>query len=270
MQALFTAIILCSVPSYGGMLSAYMRMKYPQLVAGALAASAPVVAVAGLGDSYQFFQDVTAVSEGTWVPQASAGMAAAAAAATHGLFSRTSMTRVPSAPRLCGMPSSKSRTCSSREVRRSSFACRPLRVLILVFHICQQFPQPPLPASLFPAYDIIRQNFGTCQSLSSPKDLTQLFGFARNAFTVLTMMDYPYPTDFLGNLPANPVKVKWLSLGAGPSAGLAQEPRSCLHWYFNAILLQPRRLIALTRILGPGKVKLGKGPLLRYSAALLL
>lgn len=66
---------------------------------------------------------------------------------------------------------------------------------------------------LLPEYHHIQSAFALCKPLSSAQDIHQLNGFLRNAFTLMAMLDYPYSTHFIGNMPANPVKVKkdvWL------------------------------------------------------------
>jgi len=45
--------------SYGGCLSAYMRFKYPNIILGSLASSAPIGWVAGIGRFHEFFETIT-------------------------------------------------------------------------------------------------------------------------------------------------------------------------------------------------------------------
>uniref|UniRef100_A0A8C9RKX4 Dipeptidyl-peptidase 7 n=1 Tax=Scleropages formosus TaxID=113540 RepID=A0A8C9RKX4_SCLFO len=130
--------------SYGGMLSVYMRLRYPNIVAGALAASAPILSTAGLGDSRQFFRDVTADFE-NYNP-------------------------------------------SCRDAVQEAF---------------QQLEN----LAQHEDYGHIRSAFTLCKTPGSSQDIHQLKGLLRNAFTLMAMLDYPYSTHFMGNMPANPVKV---------------------------------------------------------------
>ncbi|CAG5918565.1 dipeptidyl peptidase 2 [Menidia menidia] len=130
--------------SYGGMLSVYMRLKYPNIVAGALAASAPILSTAGLGDTRQFFRDVTADFENI--------------------------------------------ATECRDAVRQAF------------HQLKELAESQ-------DYSRIQSEFALCNPPSSGQDINQLNGLLRNAFTMMAMLDYPYSTHFMGNMPANPVKV---------------------------------------------------------------
>nr|XP_055055252.1 dipeptidyl peptidase 2 [Misgurnus anguillicaudatus] len=130
--------------SYGGMLSVYMRIRYPNIVTGALAASAPILSTAGLGQSKQFFQDVTT------------------------------------------------------DFEKVSTACRD--AVKGAFQMLDTLAQQK-------DYGRIQSAFSLCKTPSTSKDIKQLNGLLRNAFTFMAMMDYPYSTHFMSNMPAFPVKV---------------------------------------------------------------
>ncbi|KAI3372495.1 hypothetical protein L3Q82_022691 [Scortum barcoo] len=139
--------------SYGGMLSVYMRIRYPNIVAGALAASAPILSTAGLGDSRQFFRDVT------------------------------------------------------NDFASFSPECRD--AVRGAFHQLKELAEHR-------DYSRIQAKFSLCKPPSSAQDIHQLNGLLRNAFTLMAMLDYPYSTHFMGNMPANPVKVACETMLSGP------------------------------------------------------
>jgi len=132
--------------SYGGMLAAWMRAKYPSLVQGAIAASAPVWMFPGMG----MWKDLTG----------------------------------------------------------------PYRIITQVFHDAQ----PDCPAKVTQSWDVITEMGKTTAGL---KQLTNLFrtckpldrdgvislsNWLNGMYFDMAMVNYPYPTSFLADLPAWPVK----------------------------------------------------------------
>ena len=129
--------------SYGGMLSAWFRLKYPNVVDAALAASAPLGFAVGAAGKPNFFDAVTNDVD-----------------AVDG--------RCP-------------------ELVRNAF-----REIL------------DLAKSGESGLATISKTMKLCNPLRADR-VNHLILWARNAFTTLGMMDYPYPTNFLCPLPAFPI-----------------------------------------------------------------
>jgi dipeptidyl-peptidase-2 len=123
-----------------------MRFRYPNIIAGSIAASAPILVVAGQSSRDDFFRDVTQDFKNA-VPKCDTSVRDAFSTIAH------------------------------------------------------------LATTGDAGYKTLTDTFKLCSQLKSLQDYRHLIGWMRNAFTVLAMMDYPYPTDFIAPLPANPVKV---------------------------------------------------------------
>ncbi|EDO48107.1 predicted protein, partial [Nematostella vectensis] len=148
--------------SYGGMLSAYLRFKYPNVIQAALAASAPIYFIADLSIRDFFFPAVT----------------------------RDFKNADPKCPDLV----------------RAGF-----------------IELDNLKKEGLKGLDAISKAFKLCKPLKSADQINHLIGWIRNAFTIIAMCDYPYATDFLAPLPANPVNYacKLLATASDRLSGLA-------------------------------------------------
>ena len=151
--------------SYGGLLSAYMRMTYPQLVQGALAASAPVYWISGMKDSHGFWVKVT-----------------------------------------------------------EDFAAYPN----CEDNIRQGFDELEQMAHNG-QYSDITEFMRTCQTINKD-NFAHMLGWARNAMVLQSMLDYPYPTDFMAPLPGYPIAEACQRCGdAGDGVSCIREAAGLLY-----------------------------------------
>ncbi|KAL3319651.1 Dipeptidyl peptidase 2 [Cichlidogyrus casuarinus] len=156
--------------SYGGLLAAYMRAKYPHIVDGAIAASAPVYWTVGLKNIHGFFEDTT------------------------------------------------------KNFDQADPKCAPA--------IKRAYDTILSKASTDTGLQEISTEMRLCSSLKSKSDLDLMLRWSRNAFVMMAMMDYPYPTEFMAPLPGNPVNVSCeRAIKAGSDIGALREAVSVMYPY---------------------------------------
>ncbi|XP_048489351.1 lysosomal Pro-X carboxypeptidase [Plutella xylostella] len=131
--------------SYGGMLSAYFRIKYPHVVAGAIAASAPVHMFPGMAPCEAYHRIVTS---------------------SYNIANANCVANI----RL-GWPTIRNFTKSANETAW------------------------------------LEKEWNLCHPIKNASDVDTLVGFVQFVYETTAMVNYPFPSDFLRPLPAQPVRV---------------------------------------------------------------
>ncbi|CAG9313504.1 unnamed protein product [Blepharisma stoltei] len=130
---------------YGGMLSAWMRMTYSNLIDGAIASSAPVLYFNGTVDPNAFNAFVTS-QYASVAPECPAYIASAFDYLESFYLNTTEYTR-------------------------------------------------------------LQDTFETCNPVAEPEDVGLIVNWLQNSFTDMTLYNYPYPSNTIFPLPANPLTV---------------------------------------------------------------
>ncbi|XP_050302023.1 lysosomal Pro-X carboxypeptidase-like [Anthonomus grandis grandis] len=129
--------------SYGGMLAAWLRMKYPHIVLGAIAASAPLLQINNLDICESFYRVVTDA------------------------------------------------------YRRNGNCSYPIKVSWEAIRNITKTPEGKTAVS---------EVFKLCKPIKNDDDTDRLIDNIADTYVTLAMLNYPYFTEFLTALPANPVK----------------------------------------------------------------
>ncbi|KAL3688155.1 hypothetical protein R1sor_014464 [Riccia sorocarpa] len=154
--------------SYGGMLAAWMRLKYPHIAIGALSSSAPILQFEDVASPYNFADTVTK--------------------------------NFRSASESCY------RTIkASWDAIRSLGATREgLQKLSSQFHLCNDL-----------------------------QDSSELADWTSAAYDYSSMVNYPYPADFLQELPAFPIKEMCNAMGPFPEEEVLPRIFAAMNLYYN-------------------------------------
>eukprot|EP00922_Rhytidocystis_sp_ex-Travisia-forbesii_P040267 GHVS01059905.1.p1 GENE.GHVS01059905.1~~GHVS01059905.1.p1 ORF type:complete len:511 (+),score=79.50 GHVS01059905.1:76-1608(+) len=167
-----TTPIIAVGGSFGGMLSAWMRMKYPEFVTAALAGSAPVRGYLNLTNQFAYFHRVTTV------------------------FSES-------------LPSPQGPLCVNK-IRRGFQSLAAAE------------------EDVEAQWADVKEGFGICDGAENSCGgkvavVRGLVNWLTDAFSNMSMVNYPYPTNFVLNVPAWPVRAMCQEMTKERRAGMTVE-----------------------------------------------